>query len=373
MLPAHAARIRSETNALRPVLGDHLVLQLGHTEPPVEMPYSTLRQTPPRGVLSKIAAVRQAMREFEPDLLQSHGVFATLAAAIARGIRRRPRLIYEIHGAAAYETWRRHGRRLNAAARFAVIYVLESVAILSADALLVVSDRIEQYYPTARARPSLAIPRLLDRPRGGAAVPDALVDFAARAGADGRRLVVFSGGTDEWQMLDDSLRLMTGLVASGRYRAVVLSPRPQVVADRLAALTPEPDAWCVLSVPSTAVLGSLALCDVGLLLREDAVLNAVASPTKLYEYLYAGLAVVTTKAVPEARRIVEETGCGVLVRLPVREARASPALLQDLENACEAATRLVDRRPSYLWDSAAGRLQDFLHAQCTGASTRGPR
>lgn len=53
--------------------------------------------------------------------------------------------------------------------------------------------------------------------------------------------------------------------------------------------------------------------DVGLLLREDVVMNNVASPTKFAEYLLAGLPVVISKGVYDFAEVINNTGYGIVV------------------------------------------------------------
>jgi glycosyltransferase involved in cell wall biosynthesis len=97
---------------------------------------------------------------------------------------------------------------------------------------------------------------------------------------------------------------------------------------RLLLLTPEPDGVrplveaaglafgndvCVRAALFSDVAAYLCAADAGLLLRDPHPLNAVASPTKLAEYLLCGLPAVTSTGIGDLDAVIEKEGLGVLV------------------------------------------------------------
>ncbi len=362
LLLPHLARFRSETRALAPILASQVFVQTGPFGKGDTLPASRLSQSPGPGLLDGVRHIRATLKAEVADAIITHGFVATLLTAVARvGTSRLP-IVYEVHGAAAFEVWRRHANHVQAAARAGLTYVLETLAIMVSDRLFLVSNAITRFYPAARLKPSLSVPRLLDAaPDEAAVLPQALLGFVDRARSAGRRIVVFSGGTDEWQMLDDSLRFMNALVERGGYAAIVLTPGVDIVLRKLGDIGSTVGEWFVTALPQQAVSPALAQCDVGMLLRQRAVLNTVASPTKLYEYLYAGLAVVTTDGVPEAVAAIAETGGGVVISVPVAEGDVM-RIEQALVPAIERAHGALGNRPRYLWASAAEEFRRFLTA-----------
>lgn len=361
LLPPHLARFRSESRALGPALASERFVQLGVAEAAQELEHTRVSVAHRAGWRSAIRHLRETLRAEPADVIMSHGFIATLAAVLARRGASSAPLVYEVHGAAAFEVWRRHRQLGRALLRAIATYLLETVAMLSADRLFLVSDGILRYYPAARLKPHLSIPRLLDAaPSGDAELPAPLLAFVEGARRANRRIVVFSGGTDEWQMLDDSTRLMQKLVDTGRYVGLVLTHGVSTATALLSQLEVKPADWMVTTLPQHLVLPVLQHCDVGMLLRQRVVLNAVASPTKLYEYLYAGLAIVTTDGVPEAVAAIAQTGGGVVVSLPVSPSLDVAELDSALTTAIARARAAAGRRASYLWSSAADRFHRFL-------------
>jgi glycosyltransferase involved in cell wall biosynthesis len=71
----------------------------------------------------------------------------------------------------------------------------------------------------------------------------------------------------------------------------------------------------VVSVPPQEVPRYLAASDVGLLLRDDSIVNRVASPVKFGEYLAAGLPVIITEGLGDYSDAVRTHALGSVISL----------------------------------------------------------
>jgi glycosyltransferase involved in cell wall biosynthesis len=67
------------------------------------------------------------------------------------------------------------------------------------------------------------------------------------------------------------------------------------------------------SLASYEVWNSLALCNFGILLRENNLINNVAAPLKFAEYLSAGLPVLISKGVGDTEEIIKKYNVGVVI------------------------------------------------------------
>jgi glycosyltransferase involved in cell wall biosynthesis len=129
-------------------------------------------------------------------------------------------------------------------------------------------------------------------------------------------LLVYSGNLAKWQMVDEVFSLFAaarGRMAGPARLLVLTRGAPEAVRGRAAAQGLDGDAVHVAGVAHRDVPAYLSAADVGLLLREDIIVNRVASPTKLGEYLACGLPVVTTPVAAHWRAHRADPSCFLIV------------------------------------------------------------
>src|SRR5690606_31866916 len=119
-------------------------------------------------------------------------------------------------------------RGWTAPVRFIALYILESIAILLADRLLLVSDEVVRYYPIARLRPRVAIRRVIqDSVLTISGSPSremqTLEEFVDRQRRAGRKILAYSGGLAAWQMFEETVQLMVQCINAGAAAAVILT------------------------------------------------------------------------------------------------------------------------------------------------------
>lgn len=67
---------------------------------------------------------------------------------------------------------------------------------------------------------------------------------------------------------------------------------------------------CTGWIPQNKVKEYLSICDIGLSILDNSVINSVSSPTKLMEYAALGVPSLVS-GVPDQHYVVEKTGCGI--------------------------------------------------------------
>ncbi|GMR25128.1 MAG: hypothetical protein BMS9Abin39_0406 [Ignavibacteria bacterium] len=70
----------------------------------------------------------------------------------------------------------------------------------------------------------------------------------------------------------------------------------------------------LITADSTEVTHILSDCDFGVLLRENNLINRVSSPLKFAEYLAAGIPVVLSESVGDAKDIISKYNVGVIIK-----------------------------------------------------------
>jgi hypothetical protein len=205
-----------------------------------------------------------------------HSIYA-LASEAARqvvSLRHGP-LVLDLHGAvpeeAELEPQSSHTQQLK---------LLETWAVLEADALVHVTDRMRQHivqkYPwTAAQQVVCPLFRWTARPT---------IPAEKRGNA-----IVYAGGTQPWQQVH---RIVEHAVAAlPFYRIVILTPDPMTFCRHFSTkgVVADGDRLTVRSAQPAEVWDVYAQSRFGILYREDNVINRVACPTKLAEYLHFGL------------------------------------------------------------------------------------
>lgn len=184
--------------------------------------------------------------------------------------------IVDIHGVVP-EEFRYHEDPLNAA--FYERY--EKLALKKATLVIVVSDSMrrhlqEKYRHTAPDRYVL-LP----------IIPEITADDSHKPYVDGRPIVIYAGGLQKWQQVPKMIDAISSSLDSCLHR--FYCPRP----DEFKALLPKNvlrHAHLLIdSKPYQELLRLYPACHYGFTLREDIIVNRVACPTKLVEYIATGI------------------------------------------------------------------------------------
>lgn len=135
-----------------------------------------------------------------------------------------------------------------------------------------------------------------------------------RLGLAGRFVVAYCGGSQRWQLPLESAELFREIRKhrpDAHYLALVSDP---VKLNEILDQARMPASLrTVLSVPHNEVAHYLAAADVGLLLREQHLINSVASPVKFGQFLASSLPVIISPGVGDFSELVEEEGVGLVL------------------------------------------------------------
>jgi glycosyltransferase involved in cell wall biosynthesis len=188
-------------------------------------------------------------------------------------------------------------------------------------------------------------------------------------------VVVYAGGTDRYQCIPDACALFAA-IARKRDDAfwLVLSWGDHELFRRcLKEQGVDERRFRLVSVGQTAVHDHLIAADVGFLLREEHVLNRVASPTKFGEYLAAGVPVITTPYVGDVSSAVVRERIGTIVDLPLAVDQSGlMKFLDDVAQKREEFTRrcleFVDRE--WTWEGHEEQFREAINAAGRRSSRR---
>lgn len=181
----------------------------------------------------------------------------------------------------------------------------------------------------------------------------------ARRGFDGRRVLVYAGKLGMWYLDAETARFFARAHRRDpRFFLQVLTASPADALRRALAQAGVPqDAFDVRAVPPAEVPAVLRASDAGLSFIKPCVSKRSSSPTKVGEYLAAGLPVVSTAGIGDCDRQLAD-GRGVLL----------PSLD---EAACDAAAAAL---VALLDDpDTRRRCRAFAEAELSLDAVGGPR
>lgn len=363
VLPAHQARISGQIEAMHGENIDFVQLVLGYKK----VPKTPQKWDPFTEVIAAPSVWRMFRESLEwcnrtrPEVVHLHALWAGLIGGLmGRLAKHRPVILYEIHGAVAFESRLRHGS-IQGILRFILIYILESLAILLADRLLLVSEEISWYYPLARLKTRTAIRRVvqdstLNFSSDKSNALAALQKFAVEQRRSGKIVLAYSGGLSDWQQFEPTVRLMSECVKAGLASAVVITNDP---AGATRIIGPEAKQFHVTRLEQHEVVQGLRECDIGFLLRRCNAVNRVASPTKFFEYIAAGLLVVTTPGAATIAPLVEMHNLGLVLSESDEDLQLLD-WIRDLNLTGQEKIRISElARFEYSWSACGKQLVDL--------------
>ena len=114
-----------------------------------------------------------------------------------------------------------------------------------------------------------------------------LVELQQKDFAVEKMTIVYAGGTHKWQQFEKMLEFVN--TNNGRYNFIFLVPDIKFVNDLYSNLYKTHFPGILKSVSPDEVKEYYKISHFGLVLREDNIVNQVASPTKLMEYMMYGV------------------------------------------------------------------------------------
>ncbi len=170
-------------------------------------------------------------------------------------------------------------------------------------------------------------------------------------------VVVYAGSQSSWNLVDPMIDLFQAIIElenSAHFLFLTLRTTEAIEAFKRRDLAP--NLFTVMAVDQKRIQDYLSLGDLGLLLRENNVVNQVASPVKLGEYLASGVPVCITPHVGDLPEQLIEQRVGLVVDL---DRDAWPVLLapfiddvkqhrKSYRQRCKAFARDYYNRENYL-------------------------
>jgi len=264
--------------------------------------------------------VVQLARRHRIDVVHCRGHVPMAMGALAKRVLR-VRLVFDIRGFLPEEyvdagVWRAGGSLFRLTKR------VERHLFAAADAFVVLTDRARQHLfgerqdADAFGRPFAVVPCCVDLDEFVAPEPSSVARAKAALGIGSRRTYVYAGQLGGWY-LDEALIsfLCRARVRDPSAFALVVTPSPATrLKEELAKGGFDESSLLIRPARPEDVPRYLLAGDVGLSLIKPCFSKLSSSPTKIGEYLAAGLPIVSTAGIGDVDELLTAHRAGWLLR-----------------------------------------------------------
>lgn len=203
--------------------------------------------------------------------------------------RRKRKICLELHGAFPEES-KYYGERLNPY----IFSLVEKWILKKSHSIVYVSNQFKDYIQSkwnfTSTLESFIIPTIASNVVKKENVEN-IEEIRSRFNIQDDDVVfLYSGSTKKWQKIELTLETILKIASNTRYKFFLLTGYLEDMKRMLKkfGLDEHPRIF-VLSVTPEEISEYYATAHYGFILRDDHILNRVASPTKLFEYLFYGI------------------------------------------------------------------------------------
>jgi len=101
---------------------------------------------------------------------------------------------------------------------------------------------------------------------------------------------IYSGNTQKWQNIDLMLSCINKIKNVKNYKFIILTGEIEIIKNKLKEFSLSEKDNIIIDMVSPEELGNFySIAHYGFVLRDEHILNHVANPTKLVEYMYYGI------------------------------------------------------------------------------------
>jgi len=206
-------------------------------------------------------------------------------------------------------------RRKNAILRYYYIRYVEKVELKKADKLVCVSQNLKTCIENISGRKKVSvIPCCFDKKKFRF---DGIVRQEVRKALgfnSNQKVICYSGGLSNWQRIDDIISLYEEVSKQTQgFKFLFLTRELNQLQLKLDKSILCRTDYVIKSCQHDDVYRYLSAADAGIIMREDTIVNNVASPIKIAEYLACGLPVILTRGIGDASDLISQNNLGLLL------------------------------------------------------------
>ena len=118
----------------------------------------------------------------------------------------------------------------------------------------------------------------------------------------------------KWQRIDSIIRLFRDVSSINPwYRFLFITSQTNIPKNMIKRIGLDRSLCYITSCDQSEVNDYLIACDAAIIMRDDMLINNVACPTKIGEYLNSGLPVLLTKNIGDMSELINRNNVGLIM------------------------------------------------------------
>lgn len=308
-------------------------------------------------------------------IAHGHGLRPTIFALLARRFKRDLRVVADVHGATTAEyLYEREVIGFDDFAR--ELEAQEHLMLRESSGLIFVSEAMRAYY---ESHFGMTFPRSSIIPCATESnfTPDAArrTELRREHKLDDRLVVCYVGACESYQLPDQMCRWFQSLQTEfPQAFFLVFSHHREAFLSHFAKHGITPDHSRVMSVRHDEIFDLLQMADLGLLLRDQSVVNRVASPTKFAEYCLCGVPVLAAESIGDVSTLIYSYQLGLIVDPEAPQVNeALRQLISDTQTRRSVVSERLTNfaREHFSWNAYGAELRQ-LYRQIAQESSSNP-
>jgi glycosyltransferase involved in cell wall biosynthesis len=128
------------------------------------------------------------------------------------------------------------------------------------------------------------------------------------------KVICYLGDLAKWQNIDNILTLFKNISKiNPDSKFLFISPNSKILLDKIKSVGLESGKCHFVTCKQSEVMEYLKASDAGIIMRDDTLINNVACPVKIGEYLNAGLPVLLTRNIGDMSELIEKNRVGLII------------------------------------------------------------
>lgn len=256
-------------------------------------------------------ATKNLIEDFSPDYIYSRSI-ASSQIANKLAMQCNAIAVLDMRAALSEEV---KLRRKNTILRYYYMRYVEKIELKKADKLTCVSHNLKMYIENISGRQKVAvIPCCFDKKKFKFDVVARKKLRKSLGFNNDQKVICYSGGLSNWQRIDDIIFLYEKISKQTQgFKFLFLTRESTQLQLKLDNSTLCRTSYMIKSCQHDDVYRYLSAADAGIIMREDTIVNNVASPIKIAEYMACGLPVILTRGIGDASDLISENNLGLLL------------------------------------------------------------